>query len=58
MLVRTDGKQATAYEEFATGWIEDNKAWGRPVDVALLPDGSMLVSDDRAGAIYRITYTR
>jgi glucose/arabinose dehydrogenase len=58
MLVRTDGKQATAYEEFATGWIEDNKAWGRPVDVAPLPDGSMLVSDDRAGAIYRITYTR
>jgi glucose/arabinose dehydrogenase len=32
------------------------KAWGRPVDVLLMPDGSMLVSDDQAGVIYRITY--
>jgi hypothetical protein len=32
------------------------KAWGRPVDVLILKDGSLLVSDDRAGAIYRITY--
>ena len=55
-LVRVDGSEATAYEDFATGWIEGDSAWGRPVDVATLPDGSMLVSDDRAGAVYRITY--
>ena len=52
-----DGK-ATAYEPFATGWLdnETQKAWGRPVDVLVLEDGSMLVSDDLAGVIYRITY--
>jgi glucose/arabinose dehydrogenase len=50
-----DGK-ASDYEVFAEGWLSGNAAWGRPVDVLVLPDGSMLVSDDRAGAIYRITY--
>jgi len=39
-----------------TGFLENNVAWGRPVDVLLMPDGSMLVSDDKLGAIYRITY--
>ncbi len=56
MLVRVDGSKATSYEEFATGWLENNEAWGRPVDVTLLADGSMLVSDDRVGAVYRIVY--
>ena len=42
---------------FAEGWLEGGAAWGRPVDIEFLPDGSMLVSDDAAGAIYRITYT-
>lgn len=47
---------ATA-EPFAQGWIADDGGYdGRPVDVAELPDGSLLVSDDHAGAIYRITY--
>jgi glucose/arabinose dehydrogenase len=58
MLVRVQGSTATSYEEFATGWIQDNEAWGRPVDLEFLPDGSMLLSDDRAGAIYRITYVK
>lgn len=44
------------YEIFAEGWLQGEKAWGRPVDVLVLDDGSLLVSDDRAGAIYRITY--
>jgi glucose/arabinose dehydrogenase len=44
------------YEVFAEGWLQGNKAWGRPVDVLIIRDGSLLVSDDRAGAIYRITY--
>ncbi len=56
-LVRLEGNQAVSYEVFAEGWLEeDGQAWGRPVDVQLLPDGSMLVSDDQAGAIYRIWY--
>jgi len=58
MVVRVEGSKATSYEEFATGWIQNNAAWGRPVDVAILPDGSMLVSDDRVGAVYRISYKK
>ena len=44
------------YEPFASGWLQGESAWGRPADVQELPDGSMLVSDDHAGAIYRVTY--
>ena len=50
-----DGR-AVAYEPFATGWLQGATAWGRPADVLVLPDGSLLVSDDAAGAIYRIRY--
>jgi glucose/arabinose dehydrogenase len=46
---------AVRYEIFAEGWLQGDKAWGRPVDILVLKDGSLLVSDDRAGAIYRIT---
>lgn len=56
MLVRLDGNRATTYEPFATGWLQDEDAWGRPVDLLQMKDGSVLVSDDFAGAIYRITY--
>lgn len=56
-LVRLDGGKAVSYAPFATGWLQGERAWGRPVDVLNLPDGSMLVSDDHAGAIYRISYT-
>lgn len=57
-LVKLDGGKATSYEPFASGWLDEvaQKAWGRPVDVLMLPDGSMLVSDDMAGIIYRIAY--
>ena len=52
-----DGDQVTDYRIFAEGWLEaDNTWWGRPVDVQVMPDGALLVSDDTAGAIYRITY--
>ena len=44
-------------EVFAEGWLENERSWGRPVDLEQMPDGSLLVSDDKAGAIYRITYT-
>ena len=43
---------------FASGWLQDEEAWGRPNDVLLMPDGALLVSDDKAGVIYRISYTK
>jgi glucose/arabinose dehydrogenase len=54
-----DGSAASS-EPFAEGWLDSStgEAYGRPVDVAQLPDGSILVSDDYAGAIYRISYER
>lgn len=55
-LVRLKGNEAVSYEVFAEGWLRGRTAWGRPVDVLVMPDGALLVSDDRAGAIYRITY--
>ncbi|HXV41677.1 MAG TPA: sorbosone dehydrogenase family protein [Anaerolineae bacterium] len=56
MLVRVENNRAVSYEVFAEGWLRGSQAWGRPVDLLVMPDGSMLVSDDEAGAIYRITY--
>jgi glucose/arabinose dehydrogenase len=51
--------RATGTEVFIDGWLgATGRPWGRPVDVAELPDGSLLVSDDHAGVIYRITYRR
>jgi len=55
-LVRLEDNQAVSYETFAEGWLRGEEAWGRPVDVQVMPDGSLLVSDDFAGAIYRISY--
>ncbi|MGD9538037.1 MAG: sorbosone dehydrogenase family protein [Alphaproteobacteria bacterium] len=56
-LVRLDEAGAAAsYEPFIQGWLGADGAWGRPVDLEVMPDGSMLVSDDHAGAIYRISY--
>ncbi len=55
-LVRLQEGKAVGYETFAEGWLQGESAWGRPADVLVLPDGSLLVSDDHAGAIYRITY--
>ncbi|MFB3133819.1 MAG: sorbosone dehydrogenase family protein [Rhodothermales bacterium] len=52
-----DNRQPVTYTTFAEGWLEGNENWGRPVDIEMMPDGSLLVSDDQAGAIYRITYT-
>jgi glucose/arabinose dehydrogenase len=55
-LVRLAENRAVAYEVFAKGWLQSGRAWGRPVDILVMPDGALLVSDDRAGAIYRIYY--
>jgi glucose/arabinose dehydrogenase len=48
--------RASAVHDFATGWIRDARVVGRPVDLIVARDGSLLVSDDHAGRIYRITY--
>ncbi|HPX12493.1 MAG TPA: PQQ-dependent sugar dehydrogenase, partial [Syntrophales bacterium] len=55
-MVRLEGNHAVEYRVFAQGWLRQNHAWGRPVDVLVMPDGALLVSDDRAGAVYRIDY--
>ncbi len=52
-----DGK-AVKYEAFADGWLKGAKRHGRPVDVLELDDGSLLVSDDHANCVYRITYSK
>nr|WP_075217327.1 PQQ-dependent sugar dehydrogenase [Mongoliimonas terrestris] len=57
MVTFIDGEGKATTEPFAEGWIDENGEYlGRPVDVAQLRDGSILVSDDLAGAIYRISY--
>ena len=61
MVVRVplhqQGKATGEYKEFLTGFItEDGKVWGRPVGVAVAKDGSLLVSDDGSGSIWRVSY--
>jgi glucose/arabinose dehydrogenase len=56
MLVKLNGNNAVSYEPFAEGWLKGESVSGRPVDVLVMPDGALLVSDDYAGVIYRITY--
>jgi glucose/arabinose dehydrogenase len=57
-LVRMVDGKATGYEVFAEGWLQNEQRSGRPVDLLVLPDGALLVSDDHNGVIYRITYSR
>jgi glucose/arabinose dehydrogenase len=56
MTAAISGTRLSDLKEFATGFLQGQTAWGRPVDLLQLPDGSLLVSDDYAGAIYRIRY--
>ena len=56
MRVTIEDGKATSYEPLAQGWLEGRRSWGRPVDVELADDGSVLVSDDVQGVIYRIRY--
>ena len=51
-----DEGNAVGKEVFADGWLRDGAAVGRPVDIEELPDGSLLVSDDFANVVYRISY--
>ncbi len=56
-LVRLENGTPVSYEPFAAGWLQGFAAWGRPVDVLVMPDGALLVSDDKNNAIYRISYS-
>jgi glucose/arabinose dehydrogenase len=70
MVAHTDGRRVTSYEPFLDGflpgprdslpggWEAQRVALGRPVDVLQLPDGSILISDDKASRILRVTYRR
>jgi glucose/arabinose dehydrogenase len=54
MVVMLEDGVPVSYEPFARGWLKGDKIAGRPVDLLVLRDGSMLVSDDHSGLIYRI----
>ena len=56
--VALSGGKPVKHEVFAEGWLQGQVAWGRPADVLVMPDGALLVSDDQAGVIYRISYSR
>ncbi|HSL22652.1 MAG TPA: sorbosone dehydrogenase family protein [Vicinamibacterales bacterium] len=56
MLVKVQDGKVLSYEPFAEGWLRSAKPWGRPSDVLVMPDGALLVADDYADVIYRISY--
>jgi glucose/arabinose dehydrogenase len=58
MTAVVENGKITKYEPFAEGFLQGRLAWGRPVDLLEMPDGSLLVSDDTSGAIYRVSYRR
>lgn len=55
-LVELQGNKAISYKPLVEGWLQGQEAWGRPVDLLQMPDGSVLISDDFAGKIYRLSY--
>ena len=54
--VVVENSKVVRQEVFAEGWLQGENNWGRPADVLVMPDGALLVSDDQAGVIYRISY--
>jgi len=57
-LVRLEDGAPVSYDVFAEGWLKREEVSGRPVDLLVLADGSMLISDDYAGKVYRISYKK
>lgn len=55
-VLRWEGEQAI-YEVFISGWLDKEDNWGRPNDVLFTAEGDLLISDDKAGAIYKLSYT-
>lgn len=56
VMVTIENGVVTGKELFVEGWLLGSLKWGRPVDLLMMPDGSLLLSDDMRGAVYRITY--
>ena len=56
MLARLDGSAVVSVEPFIVGGLQGERDWGRPVDVLVMPDGALLVSDDATGTVYRVSY--
>lgn len=56
MMATLSGDKVTNYQPFVSGWLDDEYVWGRPAYILVLADGSMLISDDKAGAIYRVAH--
>ena len=54
--ISDDNSRITENAPFVNGWLQGQSNWGRPVDVLNMPDGSILISDDMANVIYRVTY--
>lgn len=59
-MVKLENSKAVSYEPFINGWLDEEKqeAFGRPVDLLFMKDGSLLISDDFGDAIYRVTYKK
>ena len=57
MVTLDETGNSTGYSTFIDGWLQGQEAWGRPVDLEHLSDGSILISDDRADVIYRVVYS-
>jgi glucose/arabinose dehydrogenase len=56
MVAVLAGNRVIDYRPFVTGWLQSQQTLGRPADVLPMRDGSLLISDDRAGVIYRVIY--
>jgi glucose/arabinose dehydrogenase len=56
IFVEQKDNKVVSIKPFITGWLQDQKVWGRPVALLNLPDGSLLLSDDFAGVVYQVTY--
>jgi len=56
IMVTVNNNKVDKAEVFAEGWMENERAWGRPVALLVMPDGSLLISDDTADVVYRVTY--
>lgn len=56
LLVRVKNGSVEEHRPFISGWLHQGEVWGRPVATLVMPDGAVLISDDFAGVIYRVTY--
>lgn len=56
--IKLKDNRVVEHKPFVSGWLQGQRRWGRPVDLMHMPDGALLVSDDYAGVIYRISYKK